>query len=106
MSNNNQLQFEFLVKIALAILLFLCLADMPYGYYEFVRIAAMIGFSLLAFWSHEKRNMAAVIIFIGLVLVFQPFAKVALGRTMWNVVDVLVGIGLIVTAFSDRRATN
>lgn len=55
MSVNNQPHYEFLVKIALAVLLFLCLADMPYGYYEFVRVAAMIGFSLLAFWSYEKR---------------------------------------------------
>ena len=30
------------IKIILAILLFLCLADMPYGYYQFVRFAAMI----------------------------------------------------------------
>ena len=29
-------------------------------------------------------------------LLFQPFVKVALGRTMWNVVDVAVAILLIV----------
>ena len=34
--------------------------------------------------------------FAALALLFQPFFKIALGRTMWNVVDVLVAVGLIV----------
>lgn len=30
-----------------------------------------------------------------LALLFQPFFKIALGRQIWNIVDVLVGIGLL-----------
>lgn len=36
-------------------------------------------------------------------LLFQPFVKVALGRTMWNVVDVVVAIGLIVLYYKERN---
>ncbi|MBQ6064697.1 MAG: hypothetical protein IJK87_13900 [Prevotella sp.] len=35
------------------------------------------------------------ITFGALALLFQPFVKVALGRMMWNVVDVIVAILLI-----------
>ena len=35
----------------------------------------------------------------GLALLFQPFYKVALGRQMWNTVDVIVGLGLIISIF-------
>jgi len=30
-----------------------------------------------------------------LALLFQPFFKISLGRTLWNIVDVIVGIGLL-----------
>jgi hypothetical protein len=35
------------------------------------------------------------VVFVILALLFQPFFKIALGRTLWNIVDVIVGIGLI-----------
>jgi hypothetical protein len=38
-----------------------------------------------------------LIIYGGLALLFQPFFKTALGRDLWNIVDVFVGIGLIIS---------
>lgn len=35
------------------------------------------------------------IVFAGLALLFQPFFKIALGRVIWNIVDVVVAVGLI-----------
>lgn len=89
-------------NIILAILLFGCLLNMPYGYYQFVRFAAMVIFSYLAYSANELNKKNEVIIYIGLALLFQPFIKVALGRTIWNVVDVVVGIGLIVSLFQSK----
>jgi len=37
-----------------------------------------------------------------LALLFQPFFKVALAREIWNILDVIVGIGLIVRIFIDN----
>jgi len=91
------------IKIILSILLFLCLADMPYGYYQFVRFAAMVGFGILAFQSAESENKTFVIVYGALALLFQPFFKIALGRELWNVVDVVVGVGLIVSVFVGNR---
>jgi len=39
---------ETAIKIILAALLFLYLANMPYGYYQFVIFAALVGFAVLA----------------------------------------------------------
>lgn len=83
----------------LAALLFACLLDLPYGYYQFVRWAAMVGFAVLAYDYHERGQATIAIIFVGLALLFQPFAKVALGREVWNVVDVVVGLALIYLTF-------
>lgn len=60
---------------------------MPYGFYQLVRFVAFVGFGVLA-------------------LLFQPFFKIALGRELWNVVDVVVGIGLIISVFRKKKPLN
>ena len=93
---------EALIKIALAILMFLCLLDMPYGFYQFVRFVALIGFGILAYNANEQNQKTTMIIYGGLALLFQPFFKIALGREIWNIVDVIVGIGLIGSLIVNR----
>lgn len=90
-------------KLLLAVLMLLCLAPMPYGYYQLVRVVAMIAFAIMAYQYYVKEKVPLAIIFGGLALLFQPFIKVALGRTLWNVVDVIVAVLLIVLAISGFR---
>ena len=89
-----------IIKIGLAILLFLCLLKMPYGYYQMVRVVSMIGFGILALSAKEDKERW---IYIVLCLLFQPFIKVALGRVLWNIVDVVVAIGLLISTKSDKK---
>ena len=91
------------IKIVLTILFLLCLLDMPYGYFQIVRFAGLLGFGLLAYKATENKQTEMTIIFIGLALLFQPFFKIALGRQIWNIVDVIVSIFLIATIFIDRQ---
>lgn len=93
------------ILIALSILLLLCLAPMPYGYYQFVRFVAMVVFAAMAFRYHEEKKNELATTFGALALLFQPFFKVALGRTMWNVVDVAVAVLLIVLWWKERKKT-
>lgn len=87
-------------KIVLAILLFLCLAPMPYGYFQLVRVLSMIAFAYFAYLEVIKKNEITGIIFIALAILFQPFIKIALGRFLWNIVDIVVGVGLLIYAFN------
>lgn len=77
---------------------------MPYGYYQLVRILALIGFSILAYLSFKEERYIEMILYIGLAILFQPLIKIALGRFIWNVVDVIVGIALIVSVFVKNNA--
>lgn len=86
-----------IIKFPLAILLFICLLDMPYGYYQFVRYMAFAGFAVLAYVSYNDGKEKLAIVYLLLALLFQPFARVALGRSLWNIVDVAVGLWLILT---------
>jgi hypothetical protein len=91
------------IKIVLIILFLLCLLDMPYGYFQIVRFAGLLGFGILAYQANESKQKELAIVFIGLALLFQPFIKIAIGRQIWNIVDIVVSIFLIATIFIDRK---
>lgn len=59
----------------------------------------MLGFALLAYYSYQQNQKTEAIIYVALALLFQPFIKVGLGRTGWNIADVIVSIGLIISIF-------
>lgn len=80
---------------AIAVILFLCLLDMPYGFYTFVRFAAAAAFCYFAYVASQSENKERMILFIALAVLFQPLLKIPLGRTIWNIVDVVVAAYLI-----------
>lgn len=84
------------LPLYLAGVLLLCLAPMPYGYFTLVRFLSMIVFGIYAYKYYLAKKNVQMWIFITLALLFQPFAKVGLGRTVWNIVDVIVAVGLVV----------
>jgi hypothetical protein len=88
---------NIIIKLILSILLFLCLADMPYAYFQFVRLVALVVFSILAYQSYEKGEQTALVLYIALAILFQPFEKIALGRMIWNIIDVVVAVGLLLS---------
>lgn len=91
------------IKVCLTILFLLCLLDMTYGYFQIVRFAGLVGFGILAYQANEDKQKEMTIVFIGLALLFQPFFKIALGRQIWNIVDVVVSIFLVATIFMNRQ---
>ncbi len=75
---------------------------MPYGYYMFVRFISTFTFALLAFKEFEKNN-TKLVLFIALAVLFQPLFKIPLGRTIWNLTDVLVSLYLIYSIYGDYK---
>jgi hypothetical protein len=79
---------------------------MPYGYYQFVRLAALVGFAMLAYLANNDKKNTEVIIYIGLAILFQPFLKIALGRSIWNIVDLAIAVGLLLSIFINKDNEN
>ena len=90
----------------LAAMMLLCLAPMPYGYFQLVRFVAMIVFGLMAYRYYQNQKMVATWVFGALALLFQPIYKIALGRVVWNVVDVIVALLLIALFVMEWRKSN
>lgn len=83
------------VRIILAIALLLCLCSMPYGYYTLIRFACCITFAVLAIDAKNKESKSSMIIYIAIALLFQPFFKIALGREIWNILDIVTAMILV-----------
>ena len=95
-----------LLKLVIAILLLLCLTDLPYGFYEITRFAACAAFAYLSYDYFKQRRDFWGIVFAALALLFQPFFKISLGRTLWNAVDIIVALSLfylIIRAIGKKR---
>ncbi|MBR1504239.1 MAG: hypothetical protein IJ618_10205 [Prevotella sp.] len=89
--------------LPLAAMMLLCLAPMPYGYFQLVRFLSTIAFGMMAYRYYMEKKDSLTYTCGVLALLCQPFYKIALGRTVWNVVDVIVAIGLIILFFYEMR---
>lgn len=58
---------------------------------------------MMAYRYYTQSKVALTVTFASLALLFQPFIKVALGRTIWNVVDVIVAVLLIIVWIKERK---
>lgn len=85
MNKSDHKKLQTGLYIGLAIALILCLFPMPYGFYQFVRFAAMD------------------ILFIVLAIFFRPFAKIAFDRVIWNTVDMIVAGYLIYLVVKNNK---
>ena len=93
-----------ILKVFLSLLLLGCLLDMPYGYFQLVRFSSMVIFTILFF--NEKNSSLKIFWIISAILV-NPFFKLSLGRFIWNCVDIIWAIILIVSIFyHDKLISN
>lgn len=91
--------FLNLFTLFLIPLLLLCLVRMPYGYYTLIRFLVMaggIGWAV-RFFREERVDFALSAALVALL--FNPIWKVALGRGVWNAIDVLLAILLVVLLY-------
>lgn len=80
------------LQFILAIALLLCLAPMPYGYYVLVRYGSAVVFGIMAYQYYLEKKENLALTWGALAVLFQPLIKIPLGRTVWNIVDVIVAI--------------
>lgn len=95
-----------ILKFIIAVLLVLCLFDMPYGFYTLVRFAAMAAFAYLSYEYFKQKRDGMGFLFAALAVLLQPFAKIALGRTLWNIIDILIALLLfyvIIKGFKRKK---
>lgn len=85
-----------IIKVILVVLFVGCLFDMPYGYFQLIRFLGIVGFGILSFYEY-KVNQGWFITWLASAILINPVFKISLGRAIWNIVDVIWVILLIVS---------
>ena len=63
----------------------------------------MVAFAYIAYLEFMEKNIDRMVVFIVLAVLFQPFVKIALGRVLWNIVDIAVACYLIYRSFKTYK---
>ena len=84
----------------------------PYGYFVFLRIAVcMSAFVFVALFAGQKRE-TLVILFVGIMILFNPLFPIHLTRDKWLVIDALtivffvVGLGFWFAELRKKQGSN
>ena len=92
------------VKIIISILFVVCLFKMPFGYFQLVRFAGMASFIWFAYLDNEKNEKSLVILWLCCAILINPIIKIPLGRTIWNIADIVWALILLSTLLKDFRS--
>ena len=94
----------FAVPAAMALL---ALLDMPYGYYQLLRLVVAAASVFIAVAAWQRGSHVAVIAFGLLALIYNPIAPLHLKREIWEWVNIGTAavflVALAVFELRDRR---
>lgn len=86
-----------ILSLVYAVMLLMCWnPNLPYLYFQLIRVIGIVVFALLAYTNYERENMSFAIIFGISLLIIQPFFKVPLGRFNWNILDTIWSVLIVV----------
>lgn len=88
--------FEKFICIILSTLLVIPFFFPPYWFFQFLRVTSFLGFSFLAFRLKENYLNPFFLLFILFAIIFQPIEKIALGKSLWLLVDTFAILVLII----------
>ena len=90
-----------------SILLFIALADLPIGYYTFLRIVITIG-AIAVIVAEYKNGFSFWVITFGLIaIIFNPLIPIYLNnKDTWVPIDIMVAILFIIKSFTNKAKTN
>jgi hypothetical protein len=86
-----------------ALMALVAIADLPYGYYTFMRLVVCATAVFVLVVAVRSDQMWAVWLYGMFALLFNPVVPVHLTKGLWRPIDFVVGIMLVVAALVVRR---
>lgn len=95
------------LKIIIITILILSFFQMPYGYYQFLRIALCVV-SMIIFYDYHKRKKNIWLIPLGvLIILFNPLFTIHFKKDIWQIIDgvavIIYIVSVIYEVFFDRK---
>ena len=82
------------------LLLLIALLDMPYGYYQILRVITFCASVYLATQENERGDLWFWA-FVACAITYNPIFRLSLGREIWSLVNVLT---IVIYGFACSKA--
>ena len=80
------------LKLITSGMLFIAIFQLPYGYYNLLRLAVTASSGISSFNAYKNKNIGTAIIFAIICLLFNPLFPIYLDKGTWFPIDIIVGI--------------
>ena len=94
------------IKIIAALLLFIAVAPLPYGYYIFLRWVITIIAAISAIDSLSKEKVSWIWVFACIVILFNPIVPIYLTKGIWMPIDIIAAIIFLASIGAVKRVEN
>lgn len=79
------------------VLMLLAIFNLPYGYYEFLKITITGISGYLAFYYANKKFTRWLIIMFGIAILFNPILPIHLDKSIWIIIDIIIAIVFVLS---------
>jgi len=85
-------------------LLLIAVAPMPYGYYQFIRIAITLVASINAFELYNKNKSTLLIVFVLISILYNPIIPIHFSKETWMPINLITAVFFgVVTLVSKNK---
>tara|TARA_A100001011_G_C13885015_1_gene664567 strand:- start:54 stop:371 length:318 start_codon:yes stop_codon:yes gene_type:complete len=95
-------EFMRLLKLITSAMLFLAILELPYGYYNLLRLVVTISGGISSFNAFKNKNEGIAIIFGIICLLFNPIFPIYMIKDDWILIDFIVGIFFLVSGLREK----
>jgi hypothetical protein len=95
----------FILPLIISAILFVSIADLPYGFYTVMRIVVPFLSALYSILTYMLKDEFSFMLIpnILIVILWNPILPVYLDKETWVIIDVIAGISQIIMAFYAYR---
>ena len=99
--NENEIPKLFILPLIIAVILFISIAELPYGFYTVMRIIVPLLSAIYLFFSYMLKDKFDLMLIpnILIVVLWNPIIPVYIDKETWVVIDAIAGISQIIMAF-------
>lgn len=93
----------FVLPLIIAAILFISIAELPYGFYTFMRIVVPILSAIYLFCAYAEKEEFDLMMIpnILIVILWNPIFPVYLDKDTWIIIDLVAGICELIVALYD-----
>ena len=105
MTKEERMPKFFLLPLIIALVLFISIAELPYGFYTAMRIVVPLLSVIYLFFAYMETDEFNLMMIpnILIVIIWNPILPVYLDKETWVVIDAIAGICEFVVAFYAYR---